>query len=106
MSDPGVHLPERQAIAQASPPRPSHDFGERIHATGFAASTAIGMPTGVLADEMLLEGEKRVRALISCAGNLANAWSDHDKAVAAIESIELLVQIDPWSPTRRGWPIM
>ena len=95
VGDPGVLLPERQAVAQASPPRPSHDFGERMRATGFAAS-AIGMPTGVLADEMLLEGEGQVRALISCAGNPANAWPDHGKAVAALGSLDLLVQIDPW----------
>lgn len=92
---PGVLMPEQEAIAQASPPRPAYGFGEHMRATGLAAS-AVGMPTGVLADEMLLEGEGRVRALISCAGNPANAWPDQDKAVAALQSLDLLVQIDPW----------
>lgn len=93
--DPGVLVPERQAIAQASPPRPAFDFGERMKATGYAAS-AIGLPTGVLADEMLMEGEGKVRALVSCGGNPANAWPDQPKAIEALKSLDLLVQIDPW----------
>jgi anaerobic selenocysteine-containing dehydrogenase len=92
---PGVLLTERPAIAQANPPRPAYGFGETMRATGFRAS-AMGMPTGVLADEMLLKDDERPRAMISVGGNPANAWPDEAKAVAALQSLDLLVQIDPW----------
>jgi anaerobic selenocysteine-containing dehydrogenase len=54
------------------------------------------MPTGALADEILVEGEDRVRALLSCGGNPATAWPDQLKALDALSRLELLVQFDPW----------
>jgi len=82
-------------VAQPSGPRPAYGFGVRMRATGLGA-TAAGLPTGVLADEMLLDGEDRVRALISCGGNPVSAWPDQQKVIEALDRLDLLVQIDPW----------
>jgi anaerobic selenocysteine-containing dehydrogenase len=55
-----------------------------------------GMPTSALADEILADDDDRVRALISWAGNPAIAFPDQGKTVAALQRLDLLVQIDPW----------
>lgn len=82
-------------VAQPSGPRPAYGFGERMRGTDLA-DTAAGLPTGVLADEMLIEGDDRVRALFSCGGNPASAWPDQLKVIEALGRLDLLVQIDPW----------
>lgn len=92
---PGVLAAPKIMKAQVSPPKPAYGFGERMRTRGLGMSAA-GMPTGALADEILLPGEGRVRALISCAGNPAGAWPDQNKTVEAMRALDLLVQIDPW----------
>ena len=52
------------------------------------------MPTAALADEILLEGEGQVRALICVGGNPMAAWPDQRKTQQALESLELLVTLD------------
>ncbi|MEM7094480.1 MAG: molybdopterin-dependent oxidoreductase [Actinomycetota bacterium] len=52
------------------------------------------MLTNRLADEMLMAGEGRVRALIVSGGNPVVAFPDHAKTIEALESLELLVVID------------
>jgi anaerobic selenocysteine-containing dehydrogenase len=58
-----------------------------------------GMPgemlTNSLADEILLEGEGQVRALIVSGGNPIVAWPDQEKTEAALAKLDLLVVIDP-----------
>ncbi len=81
--------------AQAAPPQPAYRFGERLRVRGLT-NTASGMPTAALADEILLEGEGQVRALLSCNGNPAVAWPNQHKTARALCSLELMVQIDPW----------
>ncbi len=83
------------AKAQALPPTPDYafGFGERIRVRGLA-NTAAGMPTAALADEILLPGEGRVRALISHGGNPVTAWPDQLKTLEAMASLDLMVQID------------
>lgn len=81
--------------AQAAPPSPAHGFGERMLATGYTQSAA-GMPTAALADEILWDDDRRVRALLSVAGNPVGAWPDQLKVIKAMESLDLLVQFDPW----------
>jgi anaerobic selenocysteine-containing dehydrogenase len=93
--NPGVLIPTRSAKAQASPPSPAYGFGEQMRVRGLG-NTAAGMPTAALADEILLEGEGQVRALISCAGNPVGAWPDQLKTIEAMNTLDLLVQIDPW----------
>ena len=84
-----------QPIAQAMPPRSEYafGFGETMHGRGMRNSAA-GMPTGALADEILFDGEQRVRALISHGGNPVAAWPDQLKTLQAIRALELSVQID------------
>jgi anaerobic selenocysteine-containing dehydrogenase len=47
-------------------------------------------------DEMLLEGEGRIRAMLCVGGNPIAAWPDQERAIAALESLDLLVVIDPF----------
>ena len=84
-----------QPKAQAMPPMReyAYGFGEKIRVRGLA-NTAAGMPTAALADEILLPGEGQVRALISHGGNPVAAWPDQLKTIEAMESLDLLVQID------------
>lgn len=83
------------AKAQAMPPMAqyAYGFGEKMRVRGLA-NTAAGMPTAALADEMILEGEGRVRALISHGGNPVAAWPDQLKTLEGLRKLDLLVQID------------
>ena len=84
-----------QPKAQAMPPMRdyAYGFGEKMRVRGLA-NTAAGMPTAALADEILMPGEGQVRALISHGGNPVAAWPDQLKTIEAMESLDLLVQID------------
>ncbi len=81
--------------AQAMPPyaQYAYGFGEKVRVRGLA-NTAAGMPTAALADEILLPGEGRVRALISHGGNPMAAWPDQLKTLEAMRALELMVQVD------------
>jgi len=68
---------------------------EKVRVRGLQQSSA-GMPSAALPDEILTEGDDRVRALISWAGNPAIAFPDQARTIAALEHLDLLVQIDPW----------
>jgi anaerobic selenocysteine-containing dehydrogenase len=87
-------LPTETFKAQAAPPQPAR-FGVEMRVRGLTETHA-GLPTAAVADEILLEGEGRLRALISCSGNPAAAWPNQQKVVRALRSLDLLVQIDPW----------
>jgi anaerobic selenocysteine-containing dehydrogenase len=91
--NPGVLLPTMPHRAQASPPRPAYGYGEQLRVRGLR-DAACGLSTAALADEILLEGDGQVRALICLGGNPAAAWPDHDKTVAALRSLDLLVTMD------------
>ena len=54
------------------------------------------LPTGILADEILTPGKGRVRALIVHGGNPASAIPDTKKVLRALESLDLLVAIEPF----------
>lgn len=54
------------------------------------------MPTSQLADEILVGGEGQVRALFVIAGNPILAWPDQEKTLKAMQSLDLLVCIDPY----------
>ncbi|MHB8466962.1 MAG: molybdopterin-containing oxidoreductase family protein [Acidimicrobiales bacterium] len=88
-------LPAPPAFAQASPPRPAFGYGHPMRVHGLTEMAA-GMPTGVLADEILLPGDGQVRALLSVGGNPIAAWPDQLKVIEAMKSLDLLVQFDPW----------
>jgi anaerobic selenocysteine-containing dehydrogenase len=93
VANPGAVVPQFPAVAQAQPPWPAWGFGEKLRVRGFT-NTAAGMPTTALADEILLEGDGQVRALINLGGNPVAAWPDQLKTIAAMKKLELLVQID------------
>jgi anaerobic selenocysteine-containing dehydrogenase len=93
VANPGTVVPPFPAVAQAMGPWPAWGFGEKLRVRGFT-NTAAGMPTTALADEILLEGDGRVRALINLGGNPVAAWPDQQKTLAAMKKLDLLVQID------------
>jgi anaerobic selenocysteine-containing dehydrogenase len=53
------------------------------------------MVTGMLADDILRPGPGKVRAMINHGGNPAVAVPDQRKMVSALESLDLLVSIEP-----------
>ncbi|MFE0748355.1 molybdopterin-dependent oxidoreductase [Gordonia sp. NPDC058843] len=79
--------------AQAIPPFRPYDVGHRMRVRGLTESLA-GMPTGALADEILLPGKGQIRGLISLGGNPASSVPDQMKMVEALRSLELLVHTD------------
>ena len=52
------------------------------------------MPTATLNDEILLEGEGQIKALICLGGNPIVAFPDQDKTKKAMEKLDLLVCVD------------
>jgi anaerobic selenocysteine-containing dehydrogenase len=87
-------LPTAEYRAQASDPSGNWAFGERFVRN--LSQSAAGLPSAALIDHMLLDDDRRIRALISFAGNPAIAMPDHQKTLRALRSLDLLVQIDPW----------
>lgn len=84
-----VLLPAYTPKAQPYAPFPPQ--GEFEMRVGGLKETASGMPTAALADEILLEGEGRVRALFCLGSNPLMAWPDQQKAREAMEKLDLLV---------------
>jgi anaerobic selenocysteine-containing dehydrogenase len=91
--NPGALLPAARAKAQPVAPTAGWGFGERLRVRGLA-DTAAGLPTAALADEILLPGEGRVRALFCLGGNPMAAWPDQLKTDAAMRALDLLVTFD------------
>ena len=92
--NPGALLPAALGKAQASAPRPGWGKGESLRSRPLGNSAA-GLPTAALSDEILYEGEERIRALVCLGSNPVAAWPDQRKAVAAMKKLELLVCLDP-----------
>lgn len=80
--------------ARAEKPRPGFGFGEKLRVRGLA-DTAAGLPTAALADEILTPGEGQVKALIVVGGNPLANWPNRLKVERAMQSLDLLVCIDP-----------
>jgi anaerobic selenocysteine-containing dehydrogenase len=94
LPSPSVLTNAAEPRAQARPPYPiDPGTGEKLRVRGLTASRA-GMPTSALADEILTPGEGQVRALISTGGNPAKCIPDQLKVVDALQSLDLLVQVD------------
>lgn len=91
--NPGVLMPAFLPRAQAVAPVPGWGFGEQMRVRGLTMSAA-GLPTAALAEEILLEGEGKVRALICVGGNPVAAWPDQQKTLEAMRRLDLLVTID------------
>jgi anaerobic selenocysteine-containing dehydrogenase len=95
VANPGTLSPNAPFRAQARPPWPIRDVEKRLRVKGFT-STCAGFPLMAVPDEILMEGEGQIRAMISHGGNPAVAWPDQKKTVRALEDLDLLVQIDPF----------
>lgn len=91
--NPGALLPQATPKAQALPPRPGWGRGETLRSRNLGSSAA-GLPTAALADEILFRGEGGVRALICVGSNPVAAWPDQLKTIRAMESLDLLVCLD------------
>lgn len=90
---PNVMLPAHTPRAQPIPPFPGWGFGEKMRVRRLTMSAA-GMPTAALSDEILLEGEGQVKALICVGANPMMAWPDQRRTRVAMDKLELLVAID------------
>jgi len=91
--NPGALLPRAIPKAQALPPRPGWGRGEVLRSRDLGSSAA-GLPTGALADEILYHGDGRIRALICVGSNPIAAWPDQLKTIRAMEHLDLLVCLD------------
>ncbi len=89
----GAFLTPAHAVAQAEAPRRAFGYGPKLRVRGLG-NNASGLPTAALADEILLEGEGRVRALVCIGSNPVAAWPDQLKAIEAMQALELLVCLD------------
>jgi anaerobic selenocysteine-containing dehydrogenase len=84
----------RDYRAQAMSPDGSRPPAPELRVPGRASGPAETQLTDVV-DEMLLEGEGRIRALICIGGNPAAAWPDEARTLDALRSLDLLVVVDP-----------
>jgi anaerobic selenocysteine-containing dehydrogenase len=93
VANPGALLPKAIPRAQAQGPRRAHGFGEKLRVRGLASSAA-GLPTAALAEEILEPGDGQIRALICVGSNPIAAWPDQQKTRRAMEALDLLVTLD------------
>ncbi len=103
LPNPGVLTPMAPRNAEATGPQPQWlTDGVKSRVSANICETVVlspygpakEMPTAVISDEMLLEGEGQIKALICVGGNPLLAWPDQDKTYAALSGLELLVCID------------
>ncbi len=94
MPNRGVFFRQFSGVARAEKPRSAAGFGEALRVRGLT-DTAAGLPTSALADEILTPGDGQVRALFVIGGNPLLSWPNQAKTRRALESLELLVVVDP-----------
>ncbi len=90
----GVLFRQFSGVARAEKPRPGVGLGQPLRIRGLT-ETAAGLPTSALADEILTPGDGQVRALIVVGGNPLLSWPNQAKTRRALESLDLLVVVDP-----------
>ncbi|MDG2002997.1 MAG: molybdopterin-dependent oxidoreductase [Novosphingobium sp.] len=90
---PNVMLPAHNPRAQPIPPFPGWGYGEKMRGRDLAMSAA-GMPTAGLTDEILYEGEGRVRVLINVGANPMMSFPDQKRTRAALDKLDLHIAID------------
>ncbi|OZE93160.1 molybdopterin oxidoreductase [Rhodococcus sp. 14-2686-1-2] len=86
------HVPAR---AEVRPPSRTWErgFSSRIEGVGTMNGE---LPSGILADEILTPGPDRIRALVVSGGNPAEALQNEARTLEALDSLDLLVVVDPW----------
>ena len=92
--NPGVLVNRFPTIAASPGPFAGFGFGEKLRVRGLS-ETVSGLPTAALAEEILMPGDGRVKALFVFGGNPMLAWPDQLKAHEAMKALELLVCFDP-----------
>ncbi len=92
LESPYMSFPGDTRRAQVIPP--SNPTPGTPHRVRGLAGLAEEMMTNALNDEILLEGDGQVRALIVSGGNPVQAWPDQAKTLEAMEALDLLVVID------------
>jgi anaerobic selenocysteine-containing dehydrogenase len=105
LPNPGVLAPPSERKAQAlQVPLAWGGDGDRSRINPeLGELTALGMmgpskemPTNLLADEILTPGEGKIRALIVVGGNPLLAFPNQEKALQAMQELDLLICIDPY----------
>jgi anaerobic selenocysteine-containing dehydrogenase len=94
MPNRGVLFRQFSGVARAEKPRPAFGFSPPLRVRGLG-ETAAGLPTAALVDEILTPGEGQVRALFVVGGNPLASWPNQSRAQRALESLDLLVVVDP-----------
>jgi anaerobic selenocysteine-containing dehydrogenase len=89
---PNVLLPAFTPRAQPWPPYPV--LADRPMRVGGLFENASGVPTAALSDEILQDGEGRIRALFCLGGNPVLSWPDQFRTEAALRKLDLLVVFD------------
>jgi anaerobic selenocysteine-containing dehydrogenase len=92
--NPGVLSPKRSFVAEVIPAARGWEEGPKSstgHGTLFGEKMS-----GILADEMLLTGDGRIRALFVDGANPAVALPDQTKAIAGLQRLDLLVAVEPF----------
>ena len=95
VENPGVLTTRRDFKAQPMPPYPVDGFGKPLRSRPDLPPAVCGLPTSALADEILLEGEGQIKALITIGGNPMRAWPDQIRTRAALEALDLHVCVEP-----------
>lgn len=93
MPNPFVLLPEHRGKAQCESKPRAWGFGEELRVRDLTNS-ASGLSAAALADEILLEGDGQVKALICLGGNPMTAWPDQLKTYEAMKKLDLSVTLD------------
>ncbi len=93
MPNPGLLGPVSAKRAEVRPAQPAYNYGPKSRVRGLGEIFG-EMPTATLNDEILLEGEGQIKALICLGGNPMVAFPDQDKTKLAMDKLELLVCVD------------
>lgn len=91
--NPGMLTPVRSRRAEVHPASPAFNYGPKSRVRGLGEIFG-EMPTAALNDEILMDGEGQIKALICLGGNPMVAFPDQDKTLAAMQKLELLVCVD------------
>ncbi len=91
--NPFVLIPERHGKAQAEVKPKPWGYGEQLRVRGLGEN-ASGLTPAALAEEILLDGQGQVRALMCVGGNPMAAWPDQMRTYEAMKKLELLATID------------
>jgi len=90
----GVLTPPREYRAEVIPPGRSWEQGHKSRIGNYGTLHGT-MMTNLLAEEILLPGEGQIHALFCVGANPAAGLPNQERAVKALEALELLVTAEP-----------